>query len=97
MINTDPHNKKEKGFVPVPDPHVEIMWIHPDIIESQQWTSVANKKSKGKAKPSSCNLVSVSSREIEEGVVSLTDSEEEESALAVDQNAPPMSKTQSGK
>ena len=42
-------------------------------------------------------MVSVSSRETEKGVVSLTDSEEEESALAIDQDAPLMSKTQSGK
>ena len=34
VINTDPHNKKEKGFVPVPTPRGEIMWIYPEIIES---------------------------------------------------------------
>jgi len=34
VINTDPHNKKEKGLVHVPTPRGEIMWVHPDIIES---------------------------------------------------------------
>ena len=28
VINTDPHNKKEKGLVPVPTPRGEIMWVH---------------------------------------------------------------------
>jgi len=37
-------------------------------------------------------MVSVSSWETEKGVASLTDSEEEKSAFAIDQNAPPMSK-----
>ena len=68
------------------------MWVHSNIIKSHKWTTVTNKKFRGKVKPSSCNMVSVSSIEIEEGVASLTDLEEEESALTVDQNAPPMSK-----
>jgi len=36
VINIDPHNKKEKGLVPVPALRGEIMWVHPDIVESQQ-------------------------------------------------------------
>jgi len=35
VINIDLQNKNEKGLVPVPTPRGEIMWIHPDIIESQ--------------------------------------------------------------
>ena len=35
VINTDPHNKKEKGLIPVPTPQEEIIWVHPDLIESQ--------------------------------------------------------------
>jgi len=42
-------------------------------------------------------VVNVSSKEIKEDVVSLTNSEEEESALIVDQDAPPMWKIRSGK
>jgi len=41
--------------------------------------------------------MSVSSKETEEGVTSLIDSEEEEFVLAVDQDASPTFKTQSGK
>jgi len=93
VINIDSYNKKEKGPIPIPAPRGEIMWVYPDIIESQQWTAVTNKKCKGKAKISSCNVVSVSLEETEESAASLTDSEEEEFAFAVDQDAPPISKT----
>ena len=72
MINIDPHNQKEKGLIRIPTPRGEIMWVHPDIVESQQWTTVTNRKSKGKAKASSSNVVGISTRETEEGVVSFT-------------------------
>jgi len=58
---------------------------------------VTNKNSKGKARASSSNLVSVSSKEIEESVASLTDSEDEKFVLAMDQDAPSTTKTHSGK
>ena len=35
-VNTDPYNEKEKGLVPVPTPREKIMWVHHDIVESQQ-------------------------------------------------------------
>ena len=35
VLNTDPHQKEEKGLVPVPTPHEKIMWVHPDIVHSQ--------------------------------------------------------------
>ena len=35
VINTDPHNQRGKGLIPVPTPQEETMWVHPDIIESQ--------------------------------------------------------------
>ena len=66
MINIDSHNQKEKGLVPVPTPRGETMWVHPDIIESQQWTTATSRKSKGKAKASSSNVGGTSTREIEE-------------------------------
>ena len=69
VINTNSHNKKEKGLVPVPAPRGDNVG-HPDIIESQQWIIVTNRKSRGKTKASSCNVVSVSSREIEKGIAS---------------------------
>jgi len=69
------------------------MWVHPDIIESQQWMTVTNKKSKGKAKASSSNGVSISTRETEEDVTYLTSSGDEESAFVADAGAPPISKT----
>ena len=73
------------------------MWVHPDIVESQQWTTVTNRKSKGKAKAFSSNIVGISTRETEEDVTSLTSSGEEEFAFAADTGAPPTSKTRSDK
>ena len=73
------------------------MWVHPDIVESQQWKTITRKKFKGKAKASSSNVMGISTRETEEDIAALTSSGEEESAFAPDTGAPPTSKTQSGK
>ena len=59
--------------------------------------TVTNRKSKGKAKASSNNVVGISRRETEEDVASLTSSGEEESAFAADTGTPPTSKTRSDK
>ena len=75
VINTDPHNKKEKCLVPVTAPRGEMMLVYSNIVESQQCTTVTKRKSRDmqcsecffKGNPGS--------------VVSLTDSEEEESAF----------------
>ena len=88
MINIDPHNKKEKGLVPVPTPQGEISWVHPDIIESQHLTTFTHRKSNGKAKASSSNVMGISTKETEEDIVSLTNSGEEESALAAKTGTP---------
>jgi len=72
MINIDLHHQQEKGLVPVLTPQGKIMWVHPDLMEGQQWTTVASRRSKGKAKASSCNVVCVSSREAETDVPLLT-------------------------
>ena len=73
------------------------MWVHSDIIESQQWMTFTNRKSKGKPRSSSNNVVSISIRETDEDVTSLTSSGDEESALVADTSAFPTSKTQSSK
>jgi len=57
VLNIDPHHQQEKGLVPVPTPQGEIMWVHPDLVKGQQWTTVTNRKSKGKVKVSPCNIV----------------------------------------
>ena len=72
------------------------MRVHPDLMDSQQQTIVTNRKSKGKEKAPSCNMVCASSREAETDIASLTNSEEEEIVLAAEQNAPLMAGTQSG-
>jgi len=55
------------------------------------------KKFKGKTRSSSSNIVSISTRETEEDVASLTSSGEEESIFVADTGAPLTSKTRSGK
>ena len=95
MVNTDPHQQQEKGLVPVPTPEGGIMWVHPDLVDEQQWTTVTNKKSKGKGKASSCHVICASSLEAETNVPSLTDSEGETIVLATEPN-PPTAGTRSG-
>ena len=65
------------------------MWVHPDIVESQQWTTVTNWKSKDKSKASLSNVVDISTRETEEDITYLTSSGEEKSAFVADTGAPP--------
>ena len=72
------------------------MWVHPDLVEGQQWTTVTNRKSKGKARASHYNVVSASSQEVETDVPSLTDSEEEMIVLATELNAPLIAETRLG-
>jgi len=56
-------------------------------MEGQQWTTVTNRKSKGKAKASPWNVVRASSRNTETDVPSLTDSEKDTIILAAESNA----------
>ena len=72
------------------------MWVHPDLIEGQQWTTVTNRKSRGKTKALPCNVVCASSREAEIDVASLADSEEETIGLTAEPNAPLIAGTHSG-
>ena len=53
MVNTDPHQQQEKGLVPVPTPQGEVMWVHPDLIDGQQWTTVTSRNVGPKAYHSS--------------------------------------------
>ena len=56
----------------------------------------ANRKSRGKAKDSPCNVVCASSKETKTNVPSLTDSEGETIVLAVEPNTPLIAGTRSG-
>ena len=71
------------------------MWVHPDLMEGHQWTTVTSRESRGKAKASPCNVVCASSREAETDVPSLTDFEET-IVLAAEPNAPLVAGTRSG-
>ena len=72
------------------------MWVHPDPVDSRQWTTVTSRRSKGKAKASSCNVMCASSREVETDIPSLTDSEEETIVLATEPNKPLATEIRSG-
>ena len=82
--------------MPIPTPQGEIMWVHPDLVDGQQWTTVTNRKSKSKAKASPCNVVCASSREVKTDVPSLTDSEEVTIILTTEPNVPLVGETRSG-
>ena len=97
VINIDPHNQREKGLIHVPTPQGETTWVHPDIVESQQWTTITSKKSKSKARAYSRNVVSIATRETEDDIASLTSSGEEESTFVADTGEPPTLKTRSSK
>ena len=62
------------------------MWVHPDLVDGEQWITVTSRKSKGKAKALSYHVVCASSREAETDVPSLTDSEEKTIVLAAEPN-----------
>ena len=96
LVNTNPHHQQEKGLVPISTPYGETIWVHPDLMEGQQSTTVANKKSRCKAIASSCNVVCASSKEAETDVPSLTNSEEETIVLAAEPNSPLIARTHSG-
>ena len=72
------------------------MWVHPDLVEGQQWITVTNRKSRGKAKVSPCNVVGSSSRKVKTDVASVTDSEEETIILTAEPKAPLVVGTRSG-
>jgi len=72
------------------------MWVHPDLVEGQQWIIVTNMKSRGKAKALPSNVVGASSREAKTDVASVIDSEEETIVLTAEPNAPLVAKTHSG-
>jgi len=71
------------------------MWVHPDLVEGQQWTTITNRKSRGKEKASPYNVVCAFSREVETDIPSLTDSEKETIILATELNAPLVAGTRS--
>jgi len=96
MIDMDPHHQQEKGLIPILTPQGKVMWVHLDLVDSQQWTTVTSRRSKGKTKVSSCNVVCATSREAKADVPSLTDSEEETIVLAAEPNKPLMIETRAG-
>ena len=62
------------------------MWVHPDLVDDQQWTTITNRRFKGKAKVSSCNVVCTSSWEAKTDIPSLNDLEEETIVFTVELN-----------
>jgi len=53
VINPMVEQQKTKGLIPITIESGEIMWVHPDIVQDEQWET-----SKLKLKDKSCNAVS---------------------------------------
>jgi len=62
--------QKAKGLIPMMTKSGKIMWVHPDIIEDEQWES-----SKPKLKGKSCNAISLAMDDNVVTIASLSDSE----------------------
>ena len=79
-----------KGLVPLTLKTGEIMWIHQDLAQDEQWDS---KKSKSKGK--SCNVISVLPDDGKLTSASLSDSEGEKHVCTVQTDVPQLTGTRS--
>ena len=70
----------------------EIMWVHPDIVQDEQWET-----SKFKLKGKPCNVVSLVTDNDSVTITSLSDSEGEKLALATQPTISQPVGTRSGK
>jgi hypothetical protein len=95
IINSDPHQQEKKGMVQYATPSGQSMWVHPDLLEDEQWTSVTSKRSKGKGK--ACHIVSASLEDEGAETASLTDSDEDRVALTTQAEPIPAPGMQTGK
>jgi len=84
--------QKNKGLVPLTLETGEIMWIHPDLVQDEQWDS---KKSKSKGK--SCNVISILPDDGNLTAASLSDSEGEKHACTTQADVPQPTGTRSEK
>jgi len=84
--------QESKGLFPLILKTGEIMWVHPDLAQDEQWDS---KKSKSKGR--SCNVVSVLPDDDNVIIASLSDSENERHAFITQADVPQPVGTRSGK
>ena len=80
-VNDDPHGQRQKGLVPHTAPNGKILWVHPDLIEDEQWAGSSSKK-KSKGKGNSCCGVSAIPGEDDERILAFPLSEEEQEVFA---------------
>ena len=95
IINSDPYQQEKKGMVQYATPSSQSIWVHPDLLEDEQWTSVTSKRSKGKGK--ACHAVSAALEDEGAETASLTDYDEEGATLATQTEPIPISGTRTGK
>jgi len=76
VINPIAEVQKAKGLIPITIKSKEIVWVHPDIVNDEQW-EFSQPKLKGK----SCNIVSLVTDDDTMTIASLSDLEEEKLAL----------------
>ena len=84
--------QETKDLVPLILKTGEIMWIHPDLAQDEQWDS---KKSKSKGKP--CNVISILPDDGNVTSASLSDSEGKKYAYTTQADAPQPTGTRSEK
>jgi len=81
-----------RGLVPLTLETGKIIWIHPDLVQDEQWDS---KKSKSNGK--SCNVISILPDDDNLTSASLSDSEGEKHACTTQDDVPQPTSTRSGK
>ena len=92
VINPMAEQQEAKCLIPILIESGEIIWVHLDIVKDEQWE--ANRpKLKGKI----CNAVSLTADDDSVTVASLSDSEGEKPALAVQPSTSQPEGTHSGK
>ena len=70
VVNLMTEKQKVKGLVPITKKYGEIMWVHLDIVEDEQWES-----SKPKLKGKLCNAITFVMDDDTMTTTSLSDSE----------------------
>ena len=78
VINPMAEKQKAKSLIPMTMKSGEIMWVHLNIVQDEQWET-----SKPKIKGNSCKVVSLVTDNNSVTVTSLSDSKGEKLALAV--------------
>lgn len=96
LVNYDPHNWKQKELGSVSIERGEIMWVHPDLLVHEQWSSSSGQK-KTKEKVQTWNIVSANLKENHADTNALTNLENKIIAMATHVDEMGLFRTRSSK